>query len=171
VTGEETQTVEFTFRPMCLEDVEQVRAIDVLSFSMPWPERSFRYEITQNESSRTWVAEALWPDGRRQVAALLVIWLILDEAHIGTFAVHPDFRRQRIGQRLLARALLAAQKEGALKSFLEVRQGNASAQALYARFGYEVVGKRPHYYHDNNEDALLLTLEPLDPQKLEQLAA
>lgn len=171
MTGEETQTVEFIFRPMCLEDVEQVRAIDVLSFSMPWPERSFRYEITQNESSRTWVAEALWPDGRRQVAAMLVVWLILDEAHIGTFAVHPDFRRQRIGQRLLAMALLAAQKEGALKSFLEVRQSNASAQALYARFGYEVVGKRPRYYHDNNEDALLLTLEPLNPQKLEQLAA
>jgi [ribosomal protein S18]-alanine N-acetyltransferase len=49
--------LEVIIRPMKLEDIEQVHQIDVLSFSLPWPERSFRFELTENRSSRLWVAE------------------------------------------------------------------------------------------------------------------
>jgi ribosomal-protein-alanine N-acetyltransferase len=144
-------------RRMRLEDVPAVHEIDVLSFSLPWPERSFRYEVTENPVSRGWVADM---DGR--IAAMLVLWFIIDEAHIATIAVHPDFRRQGIGEQILLTALRAAREEGARRAFLEVRAGNAAAQVMYRKFGFEVVGVRPKYYRDNNEDAFLMNLENFD---------
>ena len=92
---------------------------------------------------------------------MLVLWLILDEAHIGTIAAHPDYRRLGIGARLLAQALLQASREGAAVSLLEVRRGNLAAQELYRRFGYQVDGVRKHYYRDNGEDAILMSLPDL----------
>jgi [ribosomal protein S18]-alanine N-acetyltransferase len=121
---------------------------------LPWPERSFRFELIENPVSRGWVAEV---DGR--IAAMLVLWFIVDEAHIATIAVHPDFRRQGIGEQILMRALRSVQEEGARRAFLEVRAGNVAAQAMYQKYGFEVVGVRPHYYRDNNEDAWLMNLE------------
>ena len=141
-------------RRMTLEDVPRVHEIDTLSFSLPWPERSFRFELNENPVTRAWVAEV---DGK--IAAMLVLWLIVDEAHIATIAVHPDFRRQGIGEQILLHSLRAAHKEGAQRAFLEVRTGNAPAQAMYRKYGFEVAGVRPGYYKDNNEDALLMNLE------------
>ena len=144
-------------RRMTLEDIPAVHEIDMLSFSLPWPERSFRFEVTENPVSRGWVAEVAG-----QIAAMLVLWFIIDEAHIATIAVHPDFRRQGIGEQILIYALRAAQDEGARRAFLEVRTSNAGAQAMYKKYGFEIAGVRPHYYRDNNEDALLMNLENFD---------
>jgi ribosomal-protein-alanine N-acetyltransferase len=144
-------------RRMRLEDVPAVHEIDMLSFSLPWSERSFRYEVTQNPVSRGWVTEV---DGR--VAAMLVLWLVVDEAHIATIAVHPDFRRQGIGEQILIGALHSAKGEGAQRAFLEVRAGNVAAQAMYKKYGFIVSGVRPGYYKDNNEDAFLMDLKNLD---------
>jgi ribosomal-protein-alanine N-acetyltransferase len=151
---------------MAVEDIEQVHLIDVLSFSLPWPERSFRFELTENRSSRLWVADAVNDAGRRRVAAATVIWVIEDEAHIGTFAVHPDFRRLGIGRRLLAKSLHECWLEGVRKVFLEVRRGNLAAQQLYRSFGFVDEGIRPRYYRDTGEDALLMALNPLEPNPL-----
>jgi len=144
-------------RRMTLEDIPEVHAIDLLSFSLPWPERSFRFELTENPISRGWVAEV---DGI--IAAMLVLWFIVDEAHIATIAVHPDFRRQGIGEQILLHALRGVQDEGARRAFLEVRAGNAAAQAMYKKYGFEITGVRPGYYRDNNEDAMLMNLEKFD---------
>jgi [ribosomal protein S18]-alanine N-acetyltransferase len=149
--------VTLLIRRMTLEDVPAVHAIDNLSFSLPWPERSFRFELTGNPVSRGWVAEM---DGK--IAAMLVLWFIVDEAHIATIAVHPDFRRRGIGEQILLHALRSVQEEGARRAFLEVRAGNLAAQAMYKKYGFEVAGVRPRYYKDNNEDALLMTLEKFD---------
>ena len=145
-----------SIRRMILEDLPAVHDIDMLSFSLPWPESSFRFELTGNTVSRTWVAES---DGR--LAAMLVLWLIEDEAHIATLATHPDFRRQGIAEQLLIAALCSARAEGASRAFLEVRAGNAAALELYNKYGFEVAGARPRYYKDNNEDAILMNLEDL----------
>lgn len=144
-------------RRMTLDDVPAVHEIDELSFSLPWPERSFRFELSANPVSRSWVAEV---DGK--IAAMLVLWFIIDEAHIATIAVHPDFRRRGIGEQILLHALRAVQGEGAKRAFLEVRVGNVAAQAMYKKYGFEVAGVRPGYYKDNNEDALLMNLEKFD---------
>ena len=56
--------MDVLIRPMKLEDISQVHEIDVQSFSLPWPERSFRYELTENQTSRLWVAEVGDPGSR-----------------------------------------------------------------------------------------------------------
>ncbi len=144
-------------RRMTLDDVSAVHEIDTLSFSLPWPERSFSYEMTQNPVTRGWVAEV---GGR--IAAMLVLWFIVDEAHIATIATHPDFRRQGIGEQILLHALLDVRTEGARRAFLEVRAGNIAAQSMYKKYGFVVDGVRPRYYRDNNEDAFLMSLEGLE---------
>jgi ribosomal-protein-alanine N-acetyltransferase len=149
--------MNLVIRKMTLEDLEAVVAIDQVSFSLPWPARSFQFEVTDNEASRCWVTEF---DGR--VVAMLVGWLIVDELHIATIATHPDFRGQGIGKKILLHALRAAQEEGVVKSFLEVRAGNEIAQKMYREFGYEEDGIRKEYYKDNAEDAILMTLNDFD---------
>ncbi len=135
-------------------DVPAVHEIDLLAFSLPWPERSFYFEVTSNPAARCWVAEA---EGR--VVGMIVVWMIVDEAHIATIATHPDFRRQGIGDELMTHALVSALSEGAVKSLLEVRASNEAAQTLYRRFGYVEDGRRPRYYKDNHEDAILMSLD------------
>ena len=135
-------------------DVPAVHEIDLLAFSLPWPERSFRFEVTSNPAARCWVAES---EGR--IVGMIVVWMIVDEAHIATIATHPDFRRKGIGDELLTHALVSALSEGAAKSLLEVRVSNEAAQRMYRRFGYVEDGRRPRYYKDNHEDAILMSLD------------
>ena len=152
-------------RKMTLEDIRAVVELDQISFSLPWPERSFRFELTDNPASRCWVAEA---DGR--VVGMLVAWLFVDEAHIATIATHPDYRRQGIARKLLTYALQSALREGAESSFLEVRESNVPAQDMYRKFGYVEVGRRKRYYRDNDEDAILMNLEKINADRLHELA-
>ena len=160
--------VELRFRRMTLEDVEQVYAIDVQSFPLPWSERSYRYELTENQNSRTWVAEALDGHGGTRVVGMIVVWIILDEAHIATIAILPEFRRMHIGQRLLALALEDAIEGGVNQAYLEVRRNNLAAQNMYQQFGFIVNGVRPKYYLDNGEDALLMILTPITIETFRQ---
>jgi ribosomal-protein-alanine N-acetyltransferase len=169
---------------MLEEDIDQVVLLDQMSFSLPWPPSAYRNEL-QNPGGRTWVAEVRLNEplvftvpeglpfkelsrnvGETAIAGMLVLWLILDEAHIASVAVHPQMRQMGIGRELVRTALLNAANEGAASALLEVRAGNFAAQRLYQEFGFEVVGKRPRYYKDNGEDALLMTLEPLDINRL-----
>lgn len=152
-------------RRMTLEDIPAVVELDQISFSLPWPERSFRFELTDNPASRCWVAEA---DGH--VVGMIVTWLFVDEAHIATIATHPEYRRQGIASKLLIYTLQSAVREGAQSSFLEVRASNLAAQEMYRKFGYVEVGRRKRYYRDNNEDAILMNLERINADRLRELA-
>ena len=151
------------------DDIPQVAALDQLSFSDPWPKGSFEYELKANDYSLCLVAEDPGAMDGQNIVGALVIWLIVDEAHIATIAVHPDYRHRGIGRRLLAEGLLQAADRGAVKSLLEVRSGNTEALHLYFGFGYKAVGLRPNYYPTEQEDALLLDLDPLDRKSLRNL--
>jgi len=140
-------------RRMSIEDVPAAHEIDTLSFTLPWPERSLRYEVTDNPAARCWVAEL-----DNHLVGMLVLWLIVDEAHIATIAIYPKFRHQGIAKKLLVEALNSAYNEGAHTAMLEVRAGNKAALKMYTNFGFEEVGRREHYYKDNHEDAILMTL-------------
>jgi len=153
--------MNFHIRRMTVEDVPAVAQLDQLAFTLPWTERSFHFEVTSNPASRCWVAEQA---GR--IVGVVVAWLLVDEVHIATIATHPDVRRQGIARALLAHVLKLGAEEGAVSSFLEVRAGNLVAQAMYRKFGYEESGRRPRYYKDNGEDAILMTLEPLNVEHL-----
>jgi len=153
--------MSLVIRKMMVEDIPAVITLDQISFSLPWPERSFRFELTENPASRSWVAEV---DGR--IVGMIVNWLLVDEVHVATIATHPDFRRQGIAKKLLAHTLRYMSDEGAITSFLEVRESNAVAREMYRKFGYEETGRRKGYYKDNNEDAILMTLEKINVEHL-----
>jgi ribosomal-protein-alanine N-acetyltransferase len=156
-------------RSMRLEDLPAVLAIDRLSFPLPWPESSFRYELLENPRSLLRVAEIQQMDEDWQVIGEIVVWLILDEAHIATIAVHPDFRGIGIAKVLLANVLAESIQKGIRQATLEVRDSNLIARKLYQRFGFQLVGSRPHYYKDNDEDALLMTVSGLNDHTLKWL--
>ena len=145
--------MNYVIRKMTLKDLEQVVAIDQVSFSLPWPARSFQFELTDNAASRSWVVDL---DGR--VIAMLVGWFIVDELHVATIAIHPEFRSQGLGKSILLHALCSAKEEGAVKAFLEFRESNEVAQKMYRNFGFVEDGRRPGYYKDNGEDAILMSL-------------
>lgn len=151
--------VEIAVRAMELNDLANVLEIDRLSFPVPWPERSYRYELTENPASNLLVAESNGPVHR--VVGFIGCWLIADEVHISTLAVHPSFRGQGIGRILLEASLDLSAQRGAEVATLEVRVSNAAAINLYQKMGFEVVGRRPGYYRDNGEDALLMTVTGL----------
>jgi [ribosomal protein S18]-alanine N-acetyltransferase len=152
-------------RSMQMEDIEKVVAIDRLSFSLPWPTSSYRFELLENKTSRLWVSEHIGDGSQGRIVAMIVVWNIVDEAHIATIAVHPEYRRLGIGKHLLAYALKDALQQGMHTATLEVRAGNQAAQAMYRQFGFVTAGIRLRYYQDNQEDALIMTA------RLENLAS
>jgi ribosomal-protein-alanine N-acetyltransferase len=148
--------VRLAIEPMRLPDLDAVREIELRSFSTPWPAHAYPAEIETNRLAHYRVARL---DGR--IVAFAGIWLMLDEAHVTTFAVHPDFRRRSIGERLLLAMLDVAIANGAREATLEVRLSNVAARKLYEKYGFRPVGLRPRYYSDDNEDALIMTTERL----------
>lgn len=144
-------------QPMTLDDIPDVHEIERLSFPVPWPSNAFRQELETNRLARYLVVRA----GAR-VVAYGGLWLMVDEAHVTTFAVSPGWRRRGIGSLLLLGLIDVAEAMHAHVLTLEVRLGNTAARALYARFGFRPVGIRPRYYSDNGEDALIMTTDPID---------
>jgi ribosomal-protein-alanine N-acetyltransferase len=141
---------------MALEDVSAVLDIERASFSTPWPPEAFQQELRHNRLARYVVA--------RQGGAVVGyagVWLMVDEAHITTFAVHPDSRRQGVGRRLLLAVIALSDDLGATRMTLEVRVSNLAAQALYGAHGFAIAGRRERYYTDDGEDAYIMTTPPI----------
>ncbi len=155
-------------RPMRDEDLARVSAIDQISFSQPWPDDAYRYELHNNPKSRSFVAEIRKTNKGLEVVGVIVVWLILDEAHIATLAVDPGYRGKGIGRKLVAEAMKEAVRQGANVATLEVRASNDAARSLYQDFGFKVVGRRLRYYLDNGEDAILMTVDGLGEMYLDQ---
>ncbi len=151
------RTSEAIIRRMTLEDLGAVLQIDRLSFPLPWSERSYRFELTQNPASNMLVVEGR-DEGAPRVIGYAGYWMLVDEAHISTLAVHPDYRRRGLGAKLLRQLLDDAARSGADMATLEVRVSNQAAVNLYHKFGFQIVGRRSRYYRDNGEDALLMTV-------------
>jgi ribosomal-protein-alanine N-acetyltransferase len=104
-----------------------------------------------------------------RVIAYAGLWLMVDEAHVTTFAVLPAYRRRGIGGLLLTELMALAADLGAAVCTLEVRLSNAAARKLYEEFGFRPVGVRPRYYSDNGEDALIMTTERLTTAEMQRL--
>jgi ribosomal-protein-alanine N-acetyltransferase len=143
--------------PMRIEDITSVQAIEQASFTTPWPPQAYRSELETNR-----LASYLAARIDDAVVGYAGIWMMVDEAHITTFAVHPAWRRRRIGERLLIAVLDLAIARGAREATLEVRLSNLPARRLYEKYGFRPVGLRPDYYSDDHEDALIMTTEALD---------
>jgi ribosomal-protein-alanine N-acetyltransferase len=152
--------------PMRMGDVPTVHEIERLSFSTPWPAHAFEQELTGNRMARYLVARA----GER-VVGFGGIWLMVDEAHITTFGVHPEWRRRGVGRQLLIALAELSEQMRASRMTLEVRAGNEAAQELYRRFGFIVAGRRTRYYTDDGEDALIMTTPALAGPRMRAILA
>jgi [ribosomal protein S18]-alanine N-acetyltransferase len=148
--------VALRVEPMTLDDLPDVHDIERRSFAVPWPNDAYRNELRSNRLASYVVARA---DDR--LVGFAGIWVMVDEAHITTFAVDPRWRRRGVGERLLLALLDLSVTRGAREATLEVRLSNLPARKLYEKYGFRPVGIRPRYYSDNGEDALIMTTEPL----------
>ena len=158
--------VRLSVQPMGADDIPAVHAIESASFPTPWPPYAFRQELETNRMARYIVVRA-----EDRVIAYAGIWLMVDEAHITTFAVLPAYRRRGIAGLLLSELMVLSADLGAVVVTLEVRLSNAAARRLYQEFGYKPVGVRPRYYSDNGEDALIMTTDRLEAPEMRRLMA
>ncbi|MBD2091870.1 ribosomal protein S18-alanine N-acetyltransferase [Microcoleus sp. FACHB-1515] len=138
--------------------------LDRLALGGMWTRSGYQREIDSPNSELL----ILTSDSVNLPIALGCMWAILDEAHITLLAVHPDYQRQGLGQAMLLALLMAARRRNLSWATLEVRASNQVAIALYAKFGFTEVGKRPKYYPDNGEDALILWRRGLQSDEFAQ---
>jgi len=157
----ERPPLRYRVRPMTLADVAAVQRIEHDSFRAPWPADAFRQELASNRLARYLVVE----DGD-EVVGYAGLWLMVDEAHVTTFAVAPGRRRRGIGEVLLAELVSLARRIGASVATLEVRVSNMPARRLYEKYGFMPVGVRRNYYSDDREDALIMTTPELASREM-----
>src|SRR5262245_46776238 len=154
--------MEVQIRRLLEDDLDQIMEIEPVAFgSHHWSRQSFINEL--NNAGGIYFSAVEPQTGL--VCAYSGYWLIGDEAHITTLAVHPDFRRQGIGELMLINDIHSALKVGAKCMTLEVRVSNDAAQKLYYKYGFKSMGLRRKYYQDNNEDALVLWMEDIRTQE------
>jgi len=140
------------------ESLDAVAHIQSQSFSNPWSADAISWELRETDVARLYVLEAREPSsqGLPALLAYCACWLIFDELHINSLAVHPDARRRGHARRLLAGVFRDVVAGGALSATLEVRRSNVAALALYKGLGFQVEGVRANYYQQPREDALIL---------------
>jgi ribosomal-protein-alanine N-acetyltransferase len=166
----------FRVEPMTLADLEEVMAIERVAFSAPWSVRAYRYEITENEHSTMrvvrpaprsngWLGQLLYQlnlTGRGPMSGYAGSWLLMDDAHIATIAIHPRWRGRGLGELLLLSLIDRGAELAARRATLEVRVSNQAALGLYHKYGFEIASRRKRYYADNNEDAYIMFTPPFE---------
>ena len=136
---------------MRVADIPDVLRVESMCFSTPWPRNAFHNELTENKLAHYYVGR--FDD---EIVAYGGLWVILEDAHITTVAVHPSHQGHQFGERILVRLLEESVERGACWVTLEVRESNSAAQALYKKYGFTVVNTRRGYYSDNDENALVM---------------
>ena len=101
------------------------------------------------------------PESQVTLAGYAGLWLMMEQAHVTTIAVRPQFRGQGFGELLLVSLAEVALDIGARWLTLEVRVSNEPAQGLYRKYGFHPAGVRHKYYSDNQEDALIMWTDEL----------
>ena len=132
-------------------DIDAIAEIDRLCFAMPWSRDAYARELRANKLAFYIVAEE---DG--EIIGFAGLWGIIEEGHITNVAVHPAYRKKGLGRLLVSRLIEVSETYGIEKYTLEVRPSNEAAIALYTKLGFIAVGRRPRYYEDNGEDALIM---------------
>ncbi len=135
-------------------DLDAVLGLEMTAFADPWTREAFETALRERHA-RFRVARGA--DGR--LIGYLIAWFVLDEGEIANLAVVPSARRRGIGRALLEGIIAEARAARVGRLFLEVRESNAAARALYAARGFQPVTRRPRYYRKPVEDAIVLRLD------------
>ncbi len=137
------------------KDIKQIMEIESVSFgNFFWQPEAFEAEI-ESGLGNYYTAE----DENGKVVGYCGFWLVLEEAHITTIAVHPDCRRQGLGEKMLRKMIRTGYEKNVKWFTLEVRASNIPAQNMYYKYGFKSLGLRKKYYQDNEEDAMVMWTE------------
>lgn len=155
---------QLLIRRMREVDIPGIMEIEAVSFGRHhWSEESFLNELKNNIGRYYTLLQRPASQGvssnpdKEKVMGYCGYWLIIDEAHVTTIAVHPEYRGNSLGELLVLHILERCMGQSVQWVTLEVRVTNFSAQSLYYRNGFKSMGTRPKYYQDNQEDALIMT--------------
>ena len=133
-------------------DLDGVLDVESESFTNPWTKAMYQWELQNRSVCHIYVART--PSCR--VAGFCAFWLVFDEIHINNVAVLPRYRGRGMGSGILRHVFAEAKQFGATRATLEVRASNDGALRLYEKLGFRVAGRRPNYYSQPVEDALIL---------------
>ncbi len=142
-------------RPMREEDLRQVLAIEQVAYPFPWTLGIFQDCLRVGYCCWVVVLD-------KRVIGYGVMSVVIDESHILNLCIHPEWQGRGLGRKLIQRLLKVARQHGAETAFLEVRESNLAALALYDKLGFMEIGRRRDYYpaaDDEREDALVMSLE------------
>lgn len=186
--------------PMQIEDVSEVSRLERRCFTNSWPQSAYRREL-RNEHNNYYIvlrdhgatAGRALTESQEQRGPLNLLpfrrkgtdaratapiigfagmWILLDEAHITTIGVAPEYRGRGLGEMLLLDLFEEAMRRGAEWVTLEVRVSNDTAQALYSKYGFTRQGIRRRYYSDNGEDAYIMWSPSIrEPESIARLTA
>lgn len=142
--------MEFKLVPMNKNHIHDILEISKLSFHTPWSKESFINELNNTFAHYVVATVDNKPIGYGGM------WIIIDEGHITNIAIHPNFRGQRVGTKILEEMINVCKSKNAQAMTLEVRKSNLVAQKLYSSFGFKEEGIRKQYYEDNKEDCIIM---------------
>jgi [ribosomal protein S18]-alanine N-acetyltransferase len=155
--------INIILRRMDENDIGEVQDLEKLCFNHTWPEDSFKKELSNRNTACYLVAR-----NDRRLAGFIGSWLILDETHVTTIAVSPDFRGMRIGDLLVWGLFQKAIEKGCRWATLEVNEKNEAACKLYESFGFKPIGKRSSYYGPD-ENAVVMWRKGLLEEQFKEL--
>lgn len=139
-------------------DIDAIVRVENACFSTPWSIDAIKHEICENKLADFMIA----CDEESNIIGYIGIWTLLDECQINKIAVIPEKRKNGIGKTILNHVLEFTRDIGVKNWYLEVRESNKAAQALYRSAGFSSVGTRKNYYINPVEDAVLMNLEEAD---------
>ena len=150
---------------MTTDDIDDVVQIESEAYGEHhWAKSSF-YDEMNNNLAKYYCAKT--DEGK--MVAYAGIWNIIDEAHITTIAVKPEFMRRHIGEALITKILEGCYEAKIKYLTLEVRESNIPAIELYKKYGFSSLGTRKGYYQDNDESALIMWTENIFHEKFKKL--
>ncbi|MBZ2174874.1 ribosomal protein S18-alanine N-acetyltransferase [Schnuerera sp. xch1] len=143
--------MNIVIREMKESDLDYIMEIEKNAFTPPWSREAFLLELSKNLLAKYILAEV---DG--EIAGYGGIWLIIDEGHITNIAVDERYRGIGVGSKILEGLIQLCVDRNVVAMTLEVRRSNEIAKSLYKKYGFKEYGVREKYYHNNNEDAIIM---------------
>lgn len=143
----------YTFKRMCLSDLDQVYNLELICYEFPWTKNILRDCIIYKYDSFTVFYNNI-------LAGYIIAKINLDETHILNLTVSIEHRRMGLGSSLMDMVLNDARIQESKSVILEVRESNTSARRLYEKYKFKLIGKRKNYYESSlgREDALVFSL-------------
>jgi [ribosomal protein S18]-alanine N-acetyltransferase len=150
----ENNDIQVAIDLMGKKDLPEILAIEKKSFVSPWSEGMFKDELDLKHSQC--LVARISQGEKSMIGGYIIFWIVADEAHLHNLAVKKEFRKQGLAQRFMDVMKEISRQVGLKTQTLEVRESNAEAIKLYRKCGFVVKGRRPLYYADTHEDALIM---------------